>query len=87
MGVSDGGGPGGGQREKSWDHLIKVILFLLYLFRTCHLVTRPLCEPRLADSHFGSLEQSGPELLAGLPSPTGAEGQCLPRPGHCPCQE
>lgn len=70
---SGGGGGGhpiqllrrGGQWERGQDDLIKAIPFLLYLFRTCHLVTRALCTVPLADGHFGSLSKS---TLTGLPA-------------------
>lgn len=74
-----------GQWERGQDYLIKVIPFLLYLFRTCHLVVTaqgmaPGMAP-LADSHFGSLSKV--TLNPSLASQSHvAHGQCPPCLGH-----
>lgn len=67
---SDVAGGGGGQQRRGQDDLIKAITWFLYLFRTCHLVTRAA---------------AGSSCLTAISSVgKGAHGQCPPCSGHCP---
>lgn len=65
---SDVAGGGGGWQGRGQDDLIKAITWFLYLFRTCHLVTRAAVWPQLPDSDFES-GQRGPRAMSTMPWP------------------
>lgn len=76
----------GGQWEKSGDDLIGGILFLLYLFRTCHLGTRALSTPRLADSHLGRLSNVALNSSLARPAPWGPTSDAFPALASAPAK-